>query len=190
MTFFGLALLGGTWLAAISPQSGSSSAQSAAAGNSKYVVASAPSNFDEVVASAKNSWPIDLAKVDCLSISKRSSIFHSNYYDDPRVVTILQEQFPGKSISRKHDACRFVLSFKIIKDTDRAIRYQGQSSEMLLSFAVCPRDSDGNILANGCSSKNLYLFRTVLDPLEAFEIGLKAFDQGQEDRWEILKIPN
>src|SRR5690242_11146813 len=96
MTFFGLALLGGTWLAAISQQPKSSAAQSAsaAAGNSKYVVASAPSNnnYDEVVASARNRWPIDLAKVECLSVAKRSSIFHENYYDDPRIVTILQEQ--------------------------------------------------------------------------------------------------
>jgi hypothetical protein len=34
------------------------------------------------------------------------------------------------------------------------------------------------------------LFRSDLDPLEAFEIGLKAFDQRQEDQWVLLKIPN
>src|SRR5262245_18650642 len=103
MVFFGLALVGGTWLAAIAQQPHSSGGQSAspAAGNSKYAVASATYNFDEIVASAKNSWPIDLAKVECLSLAKRSSIFHESYYDDPRIMTILQEQFPGKSISRK-----------------------------------------------------------------------------------------
>lgn len=190
MAFFGLALAGGTWLAAISQQPGSANAPGAAASNSKYVVASAPDNYDEIVASARNSWPIDLATVGCLSVSERSSIFHKNYYDDHRIVTILQEQFPGKSVNRKNDACRFALDFNIIKTTVRAVKYQGEPAVMLLSFGVCPRESGGRILANGCSSKDLYLFRSDLDPLEAFEIGLKAFDQRQEDQWMLLKIPN
>ena len=130
MAFFGLALAGGTWLAAISQQPGSANAPGAAASNSKYVVASAPDNYDEIVASARNSWPIDLATVGCLSVSERSSIFHKNYYDDHRIVTILQEQFPGKSVNRKNDACRFALDFNIIKTTVRAVKYQGEPAAM------------------------------------------------------------
>ena len=61
---------------------------------------------------------------------------------------------------------------------------------MLLSFSLCPRDPGGKVLAIGCSSKDLYLFRTDLDPLEAFEIGIKAFDQKQDKAWVILKIPS
>jgi hypothetical protein len=190
MGLFGLALLGGTWLASIPPQPDSSDAQSASS-NSKYTVASAQNNFDEVVASAKNSWRIDLATIECLSVSERiSSIFHQSHYDDPGIMKILEEKFPGKSIKRKNDECGFVLSFNIIKTTVRAVKYQGEPAAMLLSFSLCPRDPGGKVLAIGCSSKDLYLFRTDLDPLEAFEIGLKAFDQKQDKAWVILKIPS
>jgi len=193
MGLFGLALVGGTWLASVPRQPDSSGAQSAsrAASNSNYTLASAPNHFDEVVVSAKNSWRIDLATIECLSVSERvSSIFHQSHYDDPGVTKILEEKFPGKSINRKNDECRFALGFNIIKTTVRAVKYQGQPAAMQLSFSLCPRDPGGKILAVGCSSKDLYLFRTDLDPLEAFEIGLKAFDQKQDKAWVFLKIPS
>jgi hypothetical protein len=195
MGLFGLALAGGTWLASIPPQPDSSDAQrasrAASNSNSNYTVASAPNNFDEIVASAKNSWRIDVATIECLSVSERlSSIFQQSHYDDPGIVKILEEKFPGKSINRKNDECRFALGFNIVKTTVRAVKYRGQPAAMLLSFSLCPRDPGGKILAIGCSSKDLYLFRTDLDPLEAFEIGIKAFDQKQDKAWVILKIPS
>jgi hypothetical protein len=36
--------------------------------------------------------------------------------------------------------------------------------------------------------KNLYLFRSDLKALEAFEVGLKAFVASQAMEWEVMRI--
>jgi hypothetical protein len=36
--------------------------------------------------------------------------------------------------------------------------------------------------------KNLYLFRTGLQPLEAFEVGLKAFLATQQKNFDVIRI--
>jgi hypothetical protein len=80
------------------------------------------------------------------------------------------------------------LLFNILVFETNAVKYFGQKSTVLMSFDVCEQDSAGRIQTTICFSKNLYLFKSDIGPLEAFEVGLRAFVAPQAGEWAMMKI--
>jgi hypothetical protein len=152
----------------------------------------ASQNKDHVeltVAIAQNSKLIDLAKIDCLStVRDRAEIFEKSNFDNPDIVGLIQQQIPGKRITVDDVNCPFGIGFTIIKGAVRAIWYQGQSAEVLMSFYVCTRKPDGAFNASPCLSKNSYLFTNKITPLQAFSLGLQALVRGQDTEWVVIKL--
>jgi hypothetical protein len=143
-----------------------------------------------IVAASKITWGegVDLEKIKCLSLNVRGNhIFKKDYSDDSHMLTILSQYFPNRKLSPHSPDCPYVLSFNIIESDTRAVQYRGQISRMLLTFILSEKDASGS-LDKKAAYKNLYLFRNDLVPMEAFELGLKAFLMPQQERWQIFEI--
>jgi hypothetical protein len=74
-----------------------------------------------------------------------------------------------------------------------AIRYGGQIARMMMSFSVVEKNlASDSLYYEGKhfkgDYKNIYLFRTDLKPLEAFEVGLKAFVATQKGTMDVMRI--
>ncbi len=142
-----------------------------------------------VVASSKIRWTIDLAQISCISLRENgANIFGSVYFNDLRIPEILKDIFPHVAIERQNEQCRNVLVFAILYNNTKAITYQYKPATILMSFDLCELDGFGKIDTKKCGSKNLYLFIPKLDPLEALEIGAKAFVHEQVNKWEIVNV--
>lgn len=140
-----------------------------------------------VVIASELRWQVDVEKAQCLSLNKKvgSRIFKEDYSNNTEIMTKLHDFFPNAHIG--DPSCPYVLTFVIeIADT-RSATHRGQISRMVMSFQICERDMTGD-LASKCSYKNLYLFRSDLGPLEAFEVGLKAFLSSQQNEWQTMVI--
>jgi hypothetical protein len=141
------------------------------------------------VAAAENSKNIELGPLDCLSTNKeRSLIFEQIYFDNPAILDLIKEQFPGKRITSDGTDCPFGIGFNILKITTRAIRYHERPAEVLMSFYVCTQKPSGGFNASPCTSKNIYLFTNDIAPIQAFSLGLQAFIQNQETQWAIMNL--
>jgi hypothetical protein len=144
-----------------------------------------------VVTASKITWGagVDIEKAECLSLNRKigNHIFKKDYSDDSQILIILRQYFPNKNLSPSDPDCPYVLSFNIIESDTRAVTYLGQFSRTLLTFVVSEKDASG-ALDKKAAYKNLYLFRNDLAPMEAFEVGLKAFPMPQQERWQTFEI--
>src|SRR5262249_588432 len=140
-----------------------------------------------VVIASQLRWQVDVEKVQCLSLNKKiARIFKQDYSSNGGLLSMLQRFFPHAQIEPNDFRCAYVMTFNIVVSDNLTVRYQGQISRMLMSFQVCERDMTEEDLGSKCSYKNLYLFRSGLGPLEAFEVGLKAFLSTQKSEWETI----
>lgn len=149
-----------------------------------------------IVAAAQTIWEegIDLKTVGCLTFNRLGNhIYGKDLSDDPKILEILRKYFPNKDISSKNPSCHYVLSFVIFVADTHAVKYAGHISRMMMSFSVIEKNhTTGSLYWEGVKFKgdykNLYLFRSGLKPLEAFEVGLKAFVAPQAKEWEVMRI--
>jgi hypothetical protein len=141
------------------------------------------------VAAVESTREIELGSFNCLSTGKDlSSIFERPYFDDPAVIALIKEHYPGKRITTDNTDCSFGIGFTIIKTVTRAVQYHGRSSEVLMSFHLCTRKPSGQFNDRPCNSKNLYLFTNRVTPLQAFSLGLQAFIRNQDTKWTVMKL--
>ena len=134
-------------------------------------------------------WNIDVSKIECLSLNKGiAKIYGEADLGDPRILSILERLFPNTKVTEDGSHCAHVLDFNIIRSKTRAVTYFGQISEMLMTFQICERSAEGAVDNRICSYKNLYLFRSDLAPMEAFEVGLRAFLSIQQKEWETIVV--
>jgi hypothetical protein len=132
---------------------------------------------------------IDINKLECVSrVPNGAVIFEQDFYLNPTVPDIVRSAWPGKQVALDDAQCPYGLYFTIISQTTRAVTYLGKPSKVFMSFQVCRRNADGRVDFNPCSYKNLYLFESGVKPLEAFEIGLRAFLRAQNEDWVVLTI--
>lgn len=150
---------------------------------------SSAENYEYKVASAKNQWVVDIDKINCLSIAdKKTRVFGQDYSGDPRIAALLHRTFPTKAIERENPSCPFVYGAALAKYNLHAPTMGGKYPSFLISVAVCERTASGEINPNRCSSKNVYLFQTEVEPFAALELGMKAFVRPQENEWEVFNI--
>jgi hypothetical protein len=141
------------------------------------------------IVAAENSREIELANIDCLStVRDRAVIFEQSHLDDPAVLSLIKEQFPGKRIAIDSADCPFGIGFTIIKTVTKAVRYHGRPAEILMAFYVCTRQPSGQFNDRPCTSKNIYLFTSSAAPIQSFSLGLQAFFQNQETEWAVMNL--
>lgn len=150
-----------------------------------------------IVAAARTIWKegIDLKVVDCLTLNRKigNHIFGTDFSDDPKILEILRRYFPNKDISPNNPSCGYVLTFVVFVADTYAVKYAGHISRMMMSLSVIEKNpTTGSLYWEGVKFKgdykNLYLFRSDLKALEAFEVGLKAFVASQAMEWEVMRI--
>ena len=137
---------------------------------------------------------LDVGALKCLTLSPRklNDIYKADYSDDPKVLDIVRQYFPkAEAVSMNDPNCPFVLSFNIIATDTRAVQLGGRISRLLMSISVIERRiGAGSLYYEGQSFKgvykNLYLFTTDLAPLEALQVGLRAFVTPQTKEWEVM----
>jgi hypothetical protein len=145
--------------------------------------------YEYKVAASRAQWVVDIDKINCLSIvDKRTEIFGQEYSGDPRIAALLHRIFPTKAIDHENPSCPFTYGAALAKYSLHAPTLGGQYPSILISVAVCERTASGEINPNRCSYKNVYLFQTEVDPFAALELGMKAYVQPQENKWEVFNI--
>jgi hypothetical protein len=147
------------------------------------------------VAASKITWGqgVDLETIECLTLNRKIGhhIFKVEYSDDPKILDILRKYFPKKEISSNNPSCLYVLTFVIVLSDNPAIQHDRQISRMLMAFSVARKDPmSGELERDHLTGnyKNIYLFRPDVNPLEAFEVGLKAFIANQFERTVLMRI--
>jgi hypothetical protein len=142
-----------------------------------------------VVATAKSAWHLDLSRVECVSlVPNRATIFAKDFFEDRRILDIIQAVWPEKRFYRDNSDCPYVFVFTILSGLTRAVKYRGRPSVASMAFQVCARKADKTINPNSCSYKNIYLFEPISNELDAFEIGIKAFALSQSEEWLVTKV--
>src|SRR5689334_16306631 len=80
-----------------------------------------------IVAANQIVWGdgVDLSSIGCLTLNRRISnpIYKVDYSNDPAVLEILRQHFPGKTITSNNSSCPYVLTFVIMTSDTPAIRY-------------------------------------------------------------------
>jgi hypothetical protein len=144
------------------------------------------------VVAEKKIWGegVEPDNIACLSLNRKigNHIFKTDYSDDPEILRSLRKYFTDKRVSSNDPGCEYVLTFTIIAADTRAVRHLGQISRLLMSFAISRMDPITGSLNKTALYKNIYGFRTDLLPIEAFELGLRAFLLPQKTRWEMMVI--
>jgi hypothetical protein len=150
------------------------------------------------IVSSQTIWldGLDVGALRCLTLSPRklNNIYKANYSDDPKVLDIVRQHFPkAETVSIDDPNCPFVLTFNVIATDTRAVQLGGRISRLLMSIAVIERRIGADSLYYEGQSfkgvyKNLYLFTTDLAPLEALQVGLRAFVTPQTKEWEVVHI--
>jgi hypothetical protein len=143
------------------------------------------------VVASQIGWGIDVQRIKCLSLNRRiaNKIFGTDYSDDPKILNTIRRYFPNKSVSLDDPSCPYMLTFNIIAHEIHAVRHFGQNARVLASFVVSKRsDIAKGMPTKTRSYKNLYMFRDDLAPLEAFEVGLKAFLAAQQKDVQTIKV--
>ena len=139
---------------------------------------------------------LDVGALKCLTLNPRkiNNIYKTNYFDDPKVLDIVRQDFPKTgTVSVDDPNCPFVLSFNIIATDTRAVQLGGLISRLLMSISIVERHIGADSLYyegrrfKGVH-KNLYLFTSDLAPLEALQVGLRAFVTPQTKEWEVMRI--
>jgi hypothetical protein len=150
-----------------------------------------------IVATAQTIWEkgVDLKAVDCLTLNRKigNHIYGTDFSDDPNILEMLRGYFPNKAISSNGSSCRYVFSFVILVADTHAVRYAGHISRIMMAFSVIEKNpASGSLYWEGVrfkgDYKNLYQFRSDLKPLDAFEVGLKAFTTPQAKEWDVMRI--
>ncbi|HEY2528368.1 MAG TPA: hypothetical protein VGJ20_10560 [Xanthobacteraceae bacterium] len=139
---------------------------------------------------------LDVGALRCLTLSPRklNNIYKADYSDDPKVLDIARQHFPkAETVLTDDPNCPFVLSFNVIVTDTRAVQLGGRISRLLMSISVIERHIGTDSLYYEGQSfkgvyKNLYLFTTDLAPLEALQVGLRAFVTPQTKEWEVMHI--
>jgi hypothetical protein len=145
--------------------------------------------YEYKVAASKHQWVVDIDKINCLSIAdNKTKLLERDYSGDPRTALLLHRIFPTKAIEREDPKCPFVYGAALAKYNLHAPTLGGKYPSFLISVAVCERTASGEINPNRCSSKNVYLFQTEVEPFAALELGMKAYVLPQEKEWEVFKI--
>ena len=151
------------------------------------IPAAAQQTYD--VASSKNRWNVDLSQISCISLLENGAhIFGADYFNDPHIPKILKGGFPNVAAEPQNERCRNVFVFTILYKSTPAVAYQNKTASIVMSFNLCERDEFKKIDSHKCSSKNIYSFLSKLEPLQALEIGVKAFVHEQVKEWEIVKV--
>jgi hypothetical protein len=150
-----------------------------------------------IVAADRIIWDggIDLNAIGCVTLNRNiaNPIYKIDYSDDPAVLEILRRHLRGKIVTSNDPSCPYVLTFVVMVSDTHAIRYAGQIARMMMTFSLIEKNPvSGSLYYEGMhfkgNYKNLYLFRTGLQPLEAFEVGLKAFLATQQKNFDVIRI--
>jgi hypothetical protein len=142
-----------------------------------------------IAAASQGRWNLNLDEIPCVSLSeKRDLIFGQAYTNNRSVQEVTAKLLPGKMIEHRQLECRYVLLFNLLLQTTRAVKFKGKPSTILMTFDICERSAMTEILSRACISKNGYLFNKDMEPLQAFEIGMRAFLQKQMGEWEVMRI--
>jgi hypothetical protein len=151
------------------------------------ISAAAQQTYD--VAASKSRWNVDLSQISCISLLENGAhIFGADYFNDTHMPKILKDAFPNVAVERQNEQCRNVFGFTILYTSTTAVAYQNKTASIVMSFSLCERDEFKKIDSHKCGYKNIYSFLPKLEPLQALEIGVKAFVHEQIKQWEIVKV--
>jgi hypothetical protein len=139
----------------------------------------------------QSTWNIDPQQITCLTLNHRiaNEIFGSDYTKDPKVLRALKRYFPAAKVESNNPDCPYIFSFNVIAHDHAAVRYRGHASQTLISLVVSSISDRGTTKSDRVwLEKNLFLFRSDLSPIVAFEVGLKAFLIHQKQEWQTIDV--
>jgi hypothetical protein len=149
-----------------------------------YLLFVGTSTRDFTVAASLIEDRLDLTQLECVSV-RWADIFGHSYVSE---VIKLIGKLATRVTAEAQGNCPFIFYSTALRQKTKAVKYFGRPASAFMSFGTCKKDADGKVRRNPCIYKNIYLFRDDLLPLEAFEVGFKAFMRKQDAEWMLMKI--
>src|SRR6516164_4971410 len=142
-----------------------------------------------VAAVAINQKRISVNLLSCLSIRSRDVVFDRKEYWDLRLAGEIANKLSVKAVlpNADYEACRWGVFATVVPGEVRAVTYNGEVAQYLVSIGVCERAVDGSMNPNECVNKNVYVFNQSVEPRDLFSLALVGLAKSQADEWETFK---
>lgn len=137
-----------------------------------------------------NYSTIRIADVDCLSVDPDQVVFDRKQYSDPKLFGLIADklQIEKVVVSADYARCPLSLFITVVPGTEFAVRRDGVFAKYLVSAGICQRTVGGSVNPDNCLSKNIYVFRSWVEPHQLLSAGLVGLKLPQSDRWEPFEI--
>lgn len=144
---------------------------------------------DRFFAVSRGQSEITVEYLECLSVDRKNVVFDRNSYWDARLPDNIRDVLSIKRIvvDADHADCRWGLFATVVPEPLGHVRYRGLIARYLISMGICPRAVDGSLDPNRCVTRNVYVFRSNLQPNELFLIGLAGLAKHPKDQWEVFE---
>jgi hypothetical protein len=149
-------------------------------------------NSDKLVAAvATNQNRITVGWLSCLSVDAHKLVYAERDYWDDSLLGEIADKLAVKVVLANADyaACRWGFFATVVPGAIRALRYNGDAAQYLISIGVCERTVDGSMNASECVDKNVYVFNQRVTPHDLFSVALVGLAKSQTAEWEVFKHP-
>ena len=147
-------------------------------------------NSDRLVAAvATNQKRITVGWLSCLSVVAHNVVYAGRDYWDDSLLGEIADKLAVKVVLANADyaACRWSFFAVVVPGVIRAVRYNGDAAQYLISIGVCERSVDGSMNASECVNKNVYVFNQSVTPHDLYSVALVGLAKSQTAEWEVFK---